>query len=123
MENKFKESRFIEQIMVVGEGEKFPAAYIVPNFAFIREWAEKNDQDFSAATNADIAQSTVVNDRINEEISHFNKQYGNWEQIKKFVLLEKEFAISAGEITPTLKLKRKKIMENYKSEYDKMYSN
>ena len=123
MENKFKESRFIEQIMVVGEGEKFPAAYIVPNFAFIREWAEKNDQDFSAATNADIAQSTVVNDRINEEISHFNKQYGNWEQIKKFVLLEKEFAIAAGEITPTLKLKRKKIMENYKSEYAKMYSN
>ena len=123
MENKFKESRFIEQIMVVGEGEKFPAAYIVPNFTFIREWAEKNDQDFSAATNADIAQSTVVNDRINEEISHFNKQYGNWEQIKKFVLLEKEFAIAAGEITPTLKLKRKKIMENYKSEYAKMYSN
>ena len=123
MENKFKESRFIEQIMVVGEGEKFPAAYIVPNFTFIREWGEKNDQDFSAATNADIAQSTVVNDRINEEISHFNKQYGNWEQIKKFVLLEKEFAISAGEITPTLKLKRKKIMENYKSEYAKMYSN
>ena len=123
MENKFKESRFIEQIMVVGEGEKFPAAYIVPNFAFIREWAEKNDQDFSAATNADMAQSRVVNDRINEEISHFNKQYGNWEQIKKFVLLEKEFAIAAGEITPTLKLKRKKIMENYKSEYAKMYSN
>ncbi len=123
MENKFKESRFIEQIMVVGEGEKFPAAYIVPNFAFIREWAERNDHDFSAATNADIAQSTLVNDRINEEISHFNKQYGNWEQIKKFVLLEKEFAIAAGEITPTLKLKRKKIMENYKSEYAKMYSN
>ena len=123
MENKFKESRFIEQIMVVGEGEKFPAAYIVPNFAFIREWAEKNDQDFSAATNADMAQSRVVNDRINEEISHFNKHYGNWEQIKKFVLLEKEFAIAAGEITPTLKLKRKKIMENYKSEYAKMYSN
>ena len=123
MENKFKESRFIEQIMVVGEGEKFPAAYIVPNFAFIREWSEKNGQDFSGSTNADIAQSRVVNDRINEEISHFNKQYGNWEQIKKFVLLEKEFAIAAGEITPTLKLKRKKIMENYTSEYAKMYSN
>jgi long-chain acyl-CoA synthetase len=123
MENKFKESRFIEQIMVVGEGEKFPAAYIVPNFAFIREWAERNGHDFSTATNADMAQSTVVNDRIGEEISQFNKHYGNWEQIKKFVLLEKEFAIAAGEITPTLKLKRKKIMENYKSEYVLMYSN
>ena len=123
MENKFKESRFIEQIMVVGEGEKFPAAYIVPNFAFIREWAERKNHDFSTATNVDIAHSTVVNDRINVEISHYNQHYGNWEQIKKFVLLEKEFAISAGEITPTLKLKRKKIMENYKSEYAKMYSN
>jgi long-chain acyl-CoA synthetase len=123
MENKFKESRFIEQIMVVGEGEKFPAAYIVPNFAFIREWAERKGHDFSTATNADIAQSTVVNDRINEEISHYNQHYGNWEQIKKFVLLEKEFSISANELTPTLKLKRKKIMENYQSEYAKMYSN
>jgi long-chain acyl-CoA synthetase len=123
MENKFKESRFIEQIMVVGEGEKFPAAYIVPNFAFIREWAERKEHDFSTATNADIAQSTVVNDRINEEISHYNQHYGNWEQIKKFVLLEKEFSISANELTPTLKLKRKKIMENYQSEYAKMYSN
>jgi long-chain acyl-CoA synthetase len=123
MENKFKESRFIEQIMVVGEGEKFPAAYIVPNFAFIREWAERKEHDFSTATNADVAQSTVVNDRINEEISHYNQHYGNWEQIKKFVLLEKEFSISANELTPTLKLKRKKIMENYQSEYAKMYSN
>lgn len=123
MENKFKESRFIEQIMVVGEGEKFPAAYIVPNFAFIREWAERKEHDFSTATNADIAQSTAVNDRINEEISHYNQHYGNWEQIKKFVLLEKEFSISANELTPTLKLKRKKIMENYQSEYAKMYSN
>lgn len=123
MENKFKESRFIEQIMVVGEGEKFPSAFIVPNFAFIREWGEDNDQDLSGLSNADIAKSKLVTDRIEEEINTYNKDYGNWEQIKKFALLEKEFSIAANELTPTLKLKRKKIMENYQAEYSNMYLN
>jgi long-chain acyl-CoA synthetase len=123
MENKFKESRFIEQIMVVGEGEKFPSAFIVPNFTFIREWGEDNDQDLSGLSNADIAKSKLVTDRIEEEINRYNKDYGNWEQIKKFALLEKEFSIAANELTPTLKLKRKKIMENYQAEYSNMYLN
>ena len=123
MENKFKESRFIEQIMVVGEGEKFPTAFIVPNFAFIREWGEYKNHDFSGLSNADIAKSKLVNDRIGEEINTYNKEYGNWEQIKKFALLEKEFSIAANELTPTLKLKRKKIMENYQAEYLTMYLN
>ncbi|MCF8329324.1 MAG: long-chain fatty acid--CoA ligase [Crocinitomicaceae bacterium] len=123
MENKFKESRFIEQIMVVGEGEKFPAAFIVPNFAYIREWAEDKNQDFTGLSNADIAKSKLVNDRIGVEINTYNKDYGNWEQIKKFALLEKEFSIAANELTPTLKLKRKKIMENYQAEYSNMYLN
>ena len=123
MENKFKESRFIEQIMVVGEGEKFPSAFIVPNFAFIREWGEYKNHDFSGLSNADIAKSKLVNDRIGEEINTYNKEYGNWEQIKKFALLEKEFSIAANELTPTLKLKRKKIMENYQAEYSTMYLN
>ena len=123
MENKFKESRFIEQIMVVGEGEKFPSAFIVPNFAFIREWGEDKNQDFTGLSNADISKSKLVNDRIGEEINTYNKEYGNWEQIKKFALLEKEFSIAANELTPTLKLKRKKIMENYQAEYSNMYLN
>jgi long-chain acyl-CoA synthetase len=123
MENKFKESRFIEQIMVVGEGEKFPSAFIVPNFAFIREWAEDKNQDFTGLSNADIAKSKLVNDRMGEEVNRYNKDYGNWEQIKKFALLEKEFSIAANELTPTLKLKRKKIMENYQAEYSNMYLN
>lgn len=123
MENKFKESRFIEQIMVVGEGEKFASAFIVPNFAFIREWGEYKNHDFSGLSNADIAKSKLVNDRIGEEINTYNKEYGNWEQIKKFALLEKEFSIAANELTPTLKLKRKKIMENYQAEYSTMYLN
>jgi long-chain acyl-CoA synthetase len=123
MENKFKESRFIEQIMVVGEGEKFPAAFIVPNFAYIREWAEKKGNDFSTLSNAEIANSELVFDRINVEVNEYNQQYGNWEQLKKFSLLENEFSIAASELTPTLKLKRKRIMENYQHLYSKMYAN
>ena len=123
MENKFKESRFIEQIMVVGEGEKFPAAFIVPNFAYIREWAEKKGDDFSTLSNAEIANSELVFDRINLEVNEYNQQYGNWEQLKKFSLLENEFSIAASELTPTLKLKRKRIMENYQHLYSKMYAN
>ena len=123
MENKFKESRFIEQIMVVGEGEKFPAAFIVPNFAYIREWAEKKGDDFSTLSNAEIANSQLVFDQINLVVNEYNQQYGNWEQLKKFSLLEKEFSIAANELTPTLKLKRKKIMENYQHLYSKMYAN
>jgi long-chain acyl-CoA synthetase len=123
MENKFKESRFIEQIMVVGENEKYPGALIVPNFSFIREWAEREGIDMMNFSNADIANSSAVFDKINEDVSEFNQQYGNWEQLKKFALLENEFSIAANELTPTLKLKRKNILINYSAVYQKMYSN
>jgi long-chain acyl-CoA synthetase len=121
MENKFKESRFIEQIMVVGEGEKFPGAFIVPSFAFVKEWAHRKGVDLGDGSNHSIASNSHVNARIQEEIEAFNKGFGNWEQIKKFVLLENEFTIEGGELTPTLKLKRKKIMEKYQSQYGIIY--
>ena len=121
MENKFKESRFIEQIMVIGDGEKFPAALIVPSFAFVKEWAGRHGLDFSKATNAEISAHPKVHERINEEVSGFNKGYGNWEQIKKFVLLPNEFSVDGDELTPTLKLKRKKILEKYQKEYKSIY--
>ena len=121
MENKFKESRFIEQIIVIGEGEKFPAAYIVPGFAFVKEWAQRKGIDLGDGSNATIAAHPAVNKRIMEEVEEFNKGYGNWEQIKKIVLLDKEFSIEGDELTPTLKLKRKKIMEKYQDRYKEIY--
>lgn len=122
MENKFKESRFIEQIMVIGEGQKFPAALIVPNFSFIREWIQRHDLDFGKLDNADLIQQQKLIDRIQEEISLYNKGFGNWEQIKKFKLLPKEFSIENEELTPTLKLRRKKILEKNASAFNEIFS-
>ncbi len=121
MENKFKESRFIEQIMVIGEGQKFPAALIVPSFAFVTEWAKRKNIDLGDGSNEAIANSEAVQARIMQEVEGFNKGYGNWEQIKKISLLSQEFSIDGGELTPTLKLKRKKIMELHKSKCDAVY--
>lgn len=116
MENKFKESRFIEQIMVIGEGEKYPAALIVPNFVFLKDWALRKQLDFSALSNSELIAKQEIIDRIHEEVTKMNELYGNWEKIKKFRLLDREWSIETGELTPTLKLKRKIIMEKFKGE-------
>ena len=122
MENKFKESRFIEQIMIIGENEKFPSALIVPCFAFIKEWGERHGMNLANDSNVDIANNPAVYKRINQEVEMFNQGFGNWEQLKKFVLLQKEFTIEGDELTPTLKLKRKKILAKYHEEYQSIYS-
>ncbi len=121
MENRFKESRFIEQIMVIGEGQKFPAAFIVPSFEFIKEWAKRKDMDMSDQSNEDIIKNEKVLLRIEKEITKINQEYGQWEQIKKFELIPHEWSIEGGEFTPTLKLKRKFILNKYKDLYDKIY--
>lgn len=122
MENKFKESRFIEQIMVIGEGEKFPAAFIVPSFAFIKEWAQRKNLDLKNASNHEIIKDIHVLARIQQEVDGYNKLFGNWEQIKKFALLDKEFSIEGDELTPTLKLKRKKILAKYDKQYKEIFA-
>ena len=121
MENKFKESRFIEQIMVVGENQKFPAAFIVPNFSYIREWIKVQKIEITDTSNKAICESKIVITKINEEVSVFNKGYGNWEQIKKVALFDTEFSVEGGELTPTLKLKRKIILEKYKEKFEEIY--
>jgi long-chain acyl-CoA synthetase len=123
MENKFKESRFIEQLIVVGEGEKFPGAFIVPSFLFLKEWALQNNLNFDTISNEEIVLQEKVLLKFKEEIDEINEFFGSWEQLKKFVLLPKEFSIDGGELTPTLKLRRKKIMEKYQKEYAILYGN
>ena len=122
MENRFKQSRFIEQIMVIGEGEKFPAAFVVPNFAFAKEWAHRHGLHFESKSNEEIIKENVFIERMNEEIAEINQGFGNWEQVKKIALLPEEFTINGGELTPTLKLKRKKILEKYQEGYQKIFS-
>jgi long-chain acyl-CoA synthetase len=121
MENKFKESRFIEQIMVIGEGEKFPAALIVPNFVFLKEWAVRKEIQLSSDSLKELIQQDTVIARIQKEIDHFNVGFGNWEQVKRFALLDQEFTVAGDELTPTLKLKRKKILAKYAETYSKIY--
>lgn len=122
MENRLKESRFIEQAMVIGEGEKFPAVFIVPNMPFVKEWAERHNLDFSQYSNEEIIADQALIDRINKEVAQINLEYGSWEQLKKVKLLPREFTIEGGELTPTLKFKRKKILEKYQAQYQEIYS-
>jgi len=122
MENKFKESRFIEQVMIVGESKKFPAALIVPNIHFIKEWAQRKAIDFSTNTTEVIVSDPKVVARIEREINTLNAGFGNWEQVKRFALLPNEFSINSGELTPTLKLKRKFITQKYQEIITGFYS-
>ncbi|HNF32003.1 MAG TPA: long-chain fatty acid--CoA ligase, partial [Bacteroidia bacterium] len=119
IENKLKESRFIEQAMVIGENQKFASAFIVPNFAFIREWAAK--KNIAVNSNTEIAASSVVKKRIAEEVEVVNKTLGHYETIKRFELLDREFSIERNEMTPKLSLRRKIILDNYKEKLAKIY--
>jgi len=120
IENAMKQSRFIEQIMVVGDGEKMPAAFVQPNFEFVKEWA-KIHKVALGSTNQEIVNNEQVVKRIDEEIEGINKKFGHWEQIKRFELTPDVWSIDGGQLTPTLKLKRKVIREIYKDLYDKIY--
>lgn len=120
MENKFKESRFIEQIMVVGEGEKHPAALVYPTIDFVKQWAKRHGKDIGA-TPEEISQSEELRGRIEQEIERYNKNFAKWEQVKKFELIPAEMTVETGELTPTLKLKRKFIKEKYVSLLEKIY--
>lgn len=120
LENDLKQSLFIEQIMVIGEGEKMPAAFIQPNFEFIRDWID-HKQNGIGKSETEIANSRVVIDRIQKEVDKYNKHFGKWEQIKRFELTPEVWSIEAGHLTPTMKMKRDIIKGIYKDLYDKIY--
>ncbi len=120
LENDMKQSHFIEQIMVVGEGEKMPAALIQPNFDFIRDWIDIKKHDIGK-TDANIASSPIVIERIQKEIDKYNHHFGKWEQIKRFELTPDIWSIDGGHLTPTLKMKRAIIKDKYQDLYDKIY--
>lgn len=121
IENTMKQSRFIEQIMVIGEGQKMPAAFIQPNFDFVIEWAKKNKIEIDS-THEGLVKNEKVIARIQQEIDTINPKFGHWEQIKRFELTPDVWSIDGGQLTPTLKLKRKNILEKYQDLYQKIYS-
>ena len=120
LENHFKQSRFIEQIMVIGDGEKMPGAFIQPSFEFLAEWSQRKGINLGA-TNEEIVQNERVIKRIQREIDEINERFGNWEKVKRFELTPDVWSIEAGHLTPTMKLKRKIIKEKYNDLYQKIY--
>ena len=121
IENKMKESGFIEQAMVIGENQKMPAALIQLNFDFIYDWIDKKNIMVKKNQNA-VINSPIVKKRIQEEIDECNKKFGKWEQIKKFELTPDVWSIENGHLTPTMKMKRSVILKKYSALLIKIYN-
>lgn len=120
LENQAKGSKFIEQIMVVGDGEKMPCALIQPDFNFVKNWAIRKNIKVGT-TPEEISKSPELKERIGKEIDYLNTKLGNWEQIKRFELTPELWTVESGLLTPTMKLKRKAVKEKYLKLYNKMY--
>lgn len=120
IENKLKESPFVEQVLVVGAEKKFVGALIVPSFPTLKEWMRTNGIEFSSKE--DTINNKEVLAMYRDLVESFNKYFNHVEQIKKFELLPKEWSIDTGEMTPKMSLKRKVIMEKYKNAIERIYS-
>ena len=120
IENKLKESSFIEQALVVGENQKYAAALIVPSFLALKDWCAKNHINYNS--NEELITKKEVIDLIDNAIAESNKTLAPYETIKRITLLPREWTIEKGEMTPKLSLKRKVIMEANKQLVDKMFS-
>lgn len=120
LENKFKESQYIEQIMVIGENRRFPAALIVPAFDALKEWCRRKNILWTSREEI-IANARVI-EKYQSEIDRYNKNFGHWEQVKKFALLPEEWSIAGGELTPKLSFRRKVILEKNKDVIENIYS-
>lgn len=121
IEGVMKQSLFIEQIMVVGEAQKMPAALIQLNFEYVKEWLKSKGQKINL-TDAQCAENQQIINQIQKDIDRYNEQFGKWEKIKKFELTPDVWSIDAGHLTPTMKLKRKVIKEIYKDLIEKIYA-
>jgi long-chain acyl-CoA synthetase len=120
IENKCKESPFIEQMMVVGADKKFVGALIVPSFETLQDWMREKGLQFT--TNEDVVHHPRVLELYKGIVESFNGYFNHVEQIKKFELLPREWTIDSGEMTPKLSLKRKVVMEKYKDAIERIYS-
>lgn len=119
LENKLKESLLIEQVMVIGENRKFPAALIVPAKDALKEWCERKNILWTNL--AEIIRNQAVLNKYQGEIDRYNQDFGHWEQVKKFELLPVEWSIDNGEMTPKLSLRRKVILEKNSALIENIY--
>jgi len=119
IENKMKESAFIEQIVLIGDNLKFVSALIVPGFSKLREWAKQHGIEYKS--NEDIIQNTMVIALLQDIVDEYNKLFNQVEQVKRFTLIPREFTIDNGEMTPKLSIRRKQVLANFEKEIDAMY--
>ncbi len=120
IENKLKESTFIEQVMVVGSEKKFVGALIVPSFPALKEWMKDKDMVFTS--NEEVIHNPQILELYKTLVEDYNKFFNHVEQIKKFELLPREWTIETGEMTPKMSLKRKVVMEKFKDAFDRIYA-
>jgi long-chain acyl-CoA synthetase len=119
LENKFKESPFIDGIIIFGENQKYAAALVVPDFVHLRSWCEHKGIEFSS--DKEMIKNPLIKKRFRKEINHFNKFFGNTEQIQNFELIDHELSIETGELTANLKLKRSYILDKYREEIERLF--
>jgi long-chain acyl-CoA synthetase len=119
LENKFKESPFIDGLIVLGEHQKYAAALVVPDFNLLKTWCESKGIDYT--TDREMITNPEVRKRFKKEIEHLNKFFGATEQIQSFELIDHEWTVETGELTANLKLKRSYILEKYKEEVDRLF--
>ena len=120
IENKIKESPFVGEMLVIGEGQKFAAALIYPNFEHLKSWC--GIKGITYTTDEEMIKNKDVIMRFRKEIDKYNATLGDYEQVKKFELIAKEWTIESGEMTASLKPRRSKIMQNYADLVNKIYS-
>ncbi|MFY7811762.1 MAG: long-chain fatty acid--CoA ligase, partial [Flavobacterium sp.] len=120
IETNLKQSLFIEQVMVIGDGEKMPAAIIQPSFEFLKDYVKRKEIECGLSME-ELCKNERILKRIQKEIDIQNEKFGNWEKIKKFELTPELWTIEAGHLTPTMKLKRKIVKEKYQDLYNKIY--
>ncbi|MCR5035969.1 MAG: long-chain fatty acid--CoA ligase [Bacteroidales bacterium] len=120
VEGKFNISGFIEQIVVVGENQKFAAALIRPDFAFLKDWCKRHNIPFT--TNEEMILNEEVKKRYDKEVKKLNEGLGEVERVKKYQLIADEWTIGNGILTPTLKVKRKVVMQRYSEQIDKLFA-
>lgn len=120
IENKMKESPFIEQMVVVGENQRFVSALIVPSFDYLKDWSSKNGVSYN--TKEELVANPKVLKAIQDEVDRYNKEFGKVEQVKKFTLLPTDWTVDNGIMTPTIKVKRDAVMKKYRKEIEEIYA-
>jgi len=120
IENKMKESPFVEQIMLIGDNRRFVSALIIPSFAKLKEWAKTHGIQYT--TNQEMIKNSMVLTMFESVMSEYNALFNQVEQVKKFALLPREWTIDKGEMTPKLSMKRKVVLANFEKDIEEMYA-